>query len=43
MENPSPFESDVYLKGTLLVIVRGRSDGRPRSGQRVVVHACGFV
>lgn len=43
MENHSPFENDVYLKGTLLVIVRGGRDGRPRSGQSVVVRACGFV
>jgi hypothetical protein len=39
----SPFENDVYLKGTLLIIVRGRGDGRPKSGERVLVRACGFV
>jgi hypothetical protein len=38
----SPLEDDVLLKGSLLVIVRGR-DGRPRSGKRVDVRGCGFV
>jgi hypothetical protein len=39
----SPFEDDVYLKGTLTVRVRERRGGGPRPGQRVVVRACGFV
>jgi hypothetical protein len=43
MENRSPFEKDVWLKGEVLVIVRGKRDGRPRAGERVAVHACGFV
>lgn len=43
MDNWSPFEKDVWLKGELLVIVRGKDDGRPLAGQRVVVSACGFV
>jgi hypothetical protein len=43
MENSSPFEKDVWLKGEILVIVRGQRDGRPRVGQQVVVYACGFV
>jgi hypothetical protein len=42
MEEWSPLEEDVLLKGSLLVIVRGR-DGRPRAEQRVVVKGCGFV
>ena len=43
MQDPSPFEQDVYLKGSLLVIVRARRDARPLSGKRVLVEACGFV
>jgi len=39
----SPLERDVFLKGTLLIIVRGRRDGRPKPHQRVLVQACGFV
>ena len=42
MDDLSPLEEDVLLKGTLLVIARGH-DGRPRPGQRVVVTGCGFV
>ena len=42
MEDWSPLEKEVWLKGTLLVSVRGR-DGRPRPGKRVVVKGCGFV
>jgi hypothetical protein len=39
----SPFEEDVFLKGTLTVRVTGRRDGRPQADRRVVVRACGFV
>jgi hypothetical protein len=42
MDDWSPLEEDVLLKGSLLVIVRGR-DGRPRPGKTVVVRGCGFV
>jgi len=42
MEDWSPLEEDVLLKGSLQVIVRGR-DGRPRPERRVVVKGCGFV
>ncbi len=42
MDDWSPLEEDVLLKGTLLVTVR-RPDGRPRAGQRVVIKGCGFV
>jgi hypothetical protein len=42
MDDWSPLEEDVLLKGSLLVTVRGR-DGRPREGKRVVVKGCGFV
>lgn len=42
MEEWSPLEEDVLLKGSLLVIVRGR-DGRPRPDKRVMVKGCGFV
>jgi hypothetical protein len=43
MDDWSPLKDDVLLKGTLLVIVRGRRDGRPQSGNRVVVKGCVFV
>lgn len=42
MDDWSPLDEDVWLTGSLLVIVR-RPDGRPRPGERVVVRACGFV
>jgi hypothetical protein len=42
MDDWSPLQDDVLLKGTLLVIVRGR-DGKPKTNKRVAVHACGFV
>ena len=42
MEEWSPLEEDVLLKGSLLVIVRGR-DGLPREGKKVRVKGCGFV
>ena len=42
MDDWSPLEEDVYLKGTLTVFVR-RANGRPRPGQRVTVQGCGFV
>ena len=42
MEEWSPLEEDVLLKGSLLVIVRDR-EGRPRPDKRVIVKGCGFV
>ena len=42
MSDWSPLEEDVYLKGTLTVVLR-RRDGRPCRGRRVTVRACGFV
>jgi hypothetical protein len=42
MDDWSPLQDDVLLKGTLLVIVRGR-DQKPKVNKRVAVHACGFV
>jgi hypothetical protein len=42
MEDWSPLEEDVLLKGSLLVIVRGR-DGTPRPNKQVLVKGCGFV
>jgi hypothetical protein len=42
MNDWSPLEDDVLLKGRLAVLVR-RPDGRPCAGRRVVVRACGFV
>jgi len=42
MNDWSPLEVDVLLKGSLLVIVRTRS-GRPRVGMTVIVRGCGFV
>jgi hypothetical protein len=41
MSEWSPLEDDVLLKGTLLVVVKGR-DGKPRAGKRVQVKGCGF-
>lgn len=41
MEEWSYASDDVYLKGTLLIIVKGR-DGKPREGKRVQVKGCGF-
>jgi hypothetical protein len=43
MNDWSPLEDDVLLTGTLTVVVRGRRDGRPRTGVRVAVRGCGFV
>src|SRR5687767_8761038 len=37
MNDWSPLEDDVLLTGTLTVVVRGRRDGRPRTGVRVAV------
>ena len=42
MDDWSPLEDDVFLKGVLTVIVR-RPDGRPLARQRVTVRGCGFV
>jgi hypothetical protein len=42
MNDWSPLEEDVLLKGTLTVVVR-RGDGRPAAGQRVAIRGCGFV
>jgi hypothetical protein len=42
MADWSPLENEVYLKGTLTVIVLG-SKGQPREGQRVTIRGCGFV
>lgn len=41
MNDWSPLEDDVLLKGLLTVVVRGR-DGRARGGRRVMIQACGF-
>lgn len=38
----SPLEDDVLLKGSLLIVVRGR-DGQPRPGKQVQVRGCGFI
>jgi hypothetical protein len=38
----SALERDVLLKGSILVVVRGR-DGSPRAGKQVTVRGCGFV
>jgi hypothetical protein len=43
MDDWSPLEKDVLLKGSLLVRVIGRRDRRPRAEKRVVVRGCGFV
>lgn len=42
MEDWSPLEEDVLLKGMLTVIVSGRN-GSPRAGQQVLISGCGFV
>jgi hypothetical protein len=42
MDDWSPLEDDVFLKGTLTVVVR-RRDGRPCRGERVSIRGCGFV
>ena len=42
MDDWSPLEEDVLLKGTLQVIVR-RRNGHPRPGAKVLVRGCGFV
>jgi hypothetical protein len=42
MDDWSPLEEGVLLKGNLLITVRG-PDGRLRRGQRVVIKGCGFV
>jgi hypothetical protein len=41
MDDWSPLEEDVWLKGTLTVVVR-RRNGRPCVGQEVIVRGCGF-
>jgi hypothetical protein len=43
MESFSPFDDDVLLKGTLIVLAVGRRDRQPLHGRTVVVRACGFV
>jgi hypothetical protein len=43
MDEWSPLEEDVLLKGMLRVIVRGGRDGIPRAGQQVVIKGCGFL
>jgi hypothetical protein len=43
MNDWSPLEEDVFLKGTLLIRVTGRKDHRPRAGKHVLVGGCGFV
>jgi hypothetical protein len=42
MFGDSPFDEDVLLKGTLVVRVTDRRDGRPLRGLMVMVRACGF-
>jgi hypothetical protein len=42
MDDFSPLEEDVWLKGTLIVHVVGR-DGRPLLGKIVRVQGCGFT
>jgi hypothetical protein len=43
MNDWSPLNEDVFLKGTLVVRVTGRHDHRPKPGRQVTVHGCGFV
>jgi hypothetical protein len=43
MNDWSPLEEDVLLKGSLLVLVTSRRDGRPLAGRRVTVRGCGFA
>lgn len=43
MDDWSPLEEDVLLKGMLFIRVTGKRDGQPRAGQKVTVRACGFV
>lgn len=43
MDDWSPLEQDVLLKGTLLVRVISKRDGTPRVGKKIAVFACGFV
>src|SRR5213596_2747258 len=42
MNEWSPLEEDVFLKGLLTVVVR-RRDGRPLSDRRVMIRGCGFT
>ena len=42
MRDWSPLEEDVWLKGTVTVVVT-RPDGRPCRDHPVVVRGCGFV
>lgn len=42
MDDWSPLDDDVWLKGTLVVIVTSRRDGRPLPGRQVTVQGCGF-
>jgi hypothetical protein len=43
MSDWSPLEEDVWLTGTLVILVRDGKTGRPRAGQAVTVRACGFT
>jgi len=43
MNDWSPLDADVLLKGTLLVRVINKRDGQPRFGKKVSVFACGYV
>jgi hypothetical protein len=43
MNDWSPLDEDVLLKGTLFVRVMSRASGTPLPGKRVVVRGCGFV
>jgi hypothetical protein len=43
MNDWSPLDADVLLKGTLLVRVINKRDGQPRVGKKVSVFACGYV
>ncbi len=42
MEDFSYLEEDCLLKGTLVVHVTSRRDGKPLAGKTVRVQACGF-
>jgi hypothetical protein len=42
MPSYSPFEDDVLHKGTLIVRVTSRTDGKPIPRQRLRIKACGY-
>jgi hypothetical protein len=42
MNDFSPLEDDVWLKGTLVVFAVSRR-GQPQPGKQVLVRACGFA